>query len=94
MTTLMGGAMGSQRTPPWRKPDSNPRSPRPLRVHLSGHFARSLAEGWDAGAGSAVQPALFCSASHSMEPGAHRILGGGGLRCCLSSCARWRAHSK
>jgi hypothetical protein len=32
--------------------------------------------------------------SHSLEPRAHTVLTGGGLRRCSSSCTRWRVHSK
>ena len=41
-------------------------------------------------ADAAVQPASFCSASHSMEPIAHTVLVGCGLSRCWSSCARWK----
>jgi hypothetical protein len=46
-----------------------------------------------AGAGSPVQPAFCCSASHSMEPMAHTGFTGCGLHCCSSSWARWRQYS-
>ena len=41
----------------------------------------------------AVQLDLFCSASHSIEPGAHAGLAGCGLCCSLIASALWRIHS-
>jgi hypothetical protein len=41
----------------------------------------------------AVQLDLFCSASHSIEPGAHAGLVGCGLCCSLIASALWRIHS-
>ena len=47
------------------------------------------------GAGAAVQVDLFCSTSHSMEPGAGRVWVGCGLRRCSACCCSnlWRESS-
>ena len=55
--------------------------------------ARWAARDRGAEADAAVQPASFCSASHSMEPIAHTGLVGCGLSRCWSSRARWRMYS-
>ena len=64
--------------------------PRPRRAQLSRPAAGSPARDRGSRADAAVRPAFSCSACHSMEPIAHTVLTGSGLRCSSSSCARWR----
>ena len=64
---------------------SNPWSAQ-LLAQLSRPAVGSPARHRDA----AVRAAFSCSACHSMEPTAHSVLTGCGLRCSSSSCARWR----
>jgi len=64
--------------------------PRPRRAQLSRPAAGSPARDRGSRADAAVRPAFSCSACHSMEPIAHTVLTGCGLRCSSSSCARWR----
>jgi hypothetical protein len=43
--------------------------------------------------GTAVQPDFFCSASHSIEPGAYTVLVGCGLSRCAAASASRRYNS-
>jgi hypothetical protein len=56
-------------TPRWSKGDSNPRSPG-HGESLSGPYRSLLQRAGGGEVGTAVQPDFFCSASHSIEPGA------------------------
>jgi len=85
---------GSLVTRRWRERDSNPRSPgqgefscRAMRAEV----ARTSCAHFGAGA-AAVQLDLFCSACHSIEPGAHTVWVGCGLEHCSarSTSACWR----
>jgi hypothetical protein len=87
---------GSHLTPRWREPDSNPRSPRVGELScraMNAERPRTSPTNSDAGA-AAVHLDFFCSACHSMEPGAGGVLAGSGLRCCSAAWARIRMFSK
>ena len=80
----------------WREPDSNPRSPRVGELScraMNAERPRTSHTNSDAGA-AAVHLDFFCSACHSMEPGAGGVLAGSGLRCCSAAWARLRMFSK
>src|ERR1700730_9445803 len=63
----------------------------PGHAELCCRAPRSLLRGaGGAEVGTAVQPDFFCSASHSIEPGAYTVLVGCGLRRCSgASASRW-----
>jgi hypothetical protein len=72
--------------------DSNPRSPGHGELCRAPY--RSLLRRAGGGeVGTAVQPDFFCSASHSIEPGAYTVLVGCGLSRCSAASAFRRYNS-
>ena len=58
--------------------DSNPRSPGHGELCCRAPYRSLLRRAGGGEVGTAVQPDFFCSASHSIEPGAYTVLVGCG----------------
>ena len=80
---------GSHRTPRWREPDSNPRSPSPRSDELSCRLHAGDARTSCVQISGAAQLDLFFAASHSMEPGANAVRAACGVTSPRSDAGRF-----